>query len=153
MLNLTYGQNTSGVIDLNGGVVKAAQLWFSNVDTESDFFGVNTFGRVYVSGGVLEMTDSVGCIKFQNINASGYNHAIDFDGEEGSIITRGTITTEEGANIVKQKTWEELYRAGFLLRNGSNTDSFGTHFQVKDLGAGVQKLSLLSWRGTVILVR
>lgn len=152
VLNLAYGQNTSGVIDLNGGIVKVRQLWFTEEDSGSDGFGTNTFGRVYVSGGVLEATDNGDCVKFQNISASGYDHAIDFDGAGGSIITRGPLITEEGANIAKRKSWEELYTTGFLLRNGSNTNSFSSHFVVKDLGSGGQELSLRSYRGTVITI-
>ncbi len=145
---IAFDDNCSGTLDINGGTVTVGgELWFSYIGDDS--FGNDTYGRVNISGGVLEVVASANSILFWNIDATSYDHAINFDGSGGSIITHGALNTEfDGTRT--SKTWEELFDAGFLLRNGSNSGSFSDYFAVKDLGGGERELILRNvvWGGT-----
>lgn len=151
--NTGAGQHNSGTIDLNGGEVKTGRIYFSQIyDNANDDRGANTYGRVSIAGGTFECTGTDRSVLFANITASNYDNAIDFDGESGAFITRGAPHVEYDANTVEEKSWEELFDSGYLLRNGSNAGSFGQHFSVRDLGEGRQSLQLRSYKGTTIIL-
>lgn len=152
--NIYEQEGSSGTIDLNSGRVKTGSLCFTQIHVNTnDNYGVKTHGRIYISGGTFECTDGNRSILFANITASDYDHAIDFDGDSGEFITHGPLKIEYGANITEERSWEELFTSGFLLRKGSNAGSFDDHFVVKNLGGSKRSLQLRSHLGTVIVVR
>ncbi len=146
---------TSGTLDLNSGRVEADRLCFSfdtNAKTNA-IYGAKTHGRVFISGGTIECTSTSSSILFANTHATDYDHAIDFDGDAGEIITHGVLEIESDTNLKEARSWEQLLSSGYLLRNGSNTGSFNDIFVVKDLGNGKRSLRLRSHQGIIIVVR
>ncbi len=152
VLALSYGANSSGTLDLNSGTVTVEELWFSNDDWGSDSSGNDTYGRLDISGGTLEAKANGTSIWFWNVGATNYNHAINFDGDGGTIITRGVIMTEEDGIGASTLAWSELFDDGMLLHNGSNSGSFGDYFVVTDLGDGDRELTLIPEPSTLAML-